>query len=151
MTKELYVGHLSDSTTEEDIRNLFAVMGEVTSVHLIVDKETREFKRCGYVRMSPGVDLKEVAETLDGAFLIDRVITVSIARPQKPGLSTGKTVRTRGAVNAPAAKPTVERERPASKYQAKPKPGGEQRPSAGPSRRSGGSTTGSGSRKGQKS
>lgn len=150
MTKELYVGHLSDSTTEEDIRNLFEVMGEVTSIHLIVDKETREFKRCGYVRMASGVDLNEVAETLDGAFLIDRVITVSIARPQKPGMSTGKTVRTRGVVNAPAAKPAAERERPASKYQGKTRPGGQQRAGAGPSRRSGGSSTGSTPRKGPK-
>jgi RNA recognition motif-containing protein len=87
MAKELYVGHLSEETTEEDLRRLFSVMGTVTSVHLIIDPETREFKRCGYVRMAADVDLKEVVETLDGAFLVDRVITVSIARPQKPGMS----------------------------------------------------------------
>jgi RNA recognition motif-containing protein len=87
MARELYVGHISDSATEEDIRKLFSVVGPVTSVHLIIDPETREFKRCGYVRMAPGVDLKEAVETLDEALLIDQVITVSIARPQKPGMS----------------------------------------------------------------
>ena len=87
MAKELYVGHLSDDVTEEDLRKLFSVMGTVTSVHLIIDPETREFKRCGYVRMAADVDPKEVAETLDGTYLLDRVITVSIARPQKPGMS----------------------------------------------------------------
>jgi len=147
MTKELYVGHLSDSATEEDVRNLFAVMGEVTSVHLIVDKETREFKRCGYVRMSSGVDLNEVAETLDGAFLIDRVITVSIARPQKPGLSTGKTIRTRGAVAPPAAKPASSDRRSTSSYQGKQKPGAQQTTGAGPKQRGGNSSPG-GRRKG---
>ncbi|HEX9079787.1 MAG TPA: RNA-binding protein [Desulfuromonadaceae bacterium] len=83
MAKELYVGHLSPETTEADLRRLFSVMGTVTSVHLITDTETREFKRCGYVRMAADVDPKEVAETLDGAYLIDREIVVSIARPQK--------------------------------------------------------------------
>jgi RNA recognition motif-containing protein len=94
MSKELYVGHISDNASEEDLRKLFSVMGTVTSVHLIVDPETNEFKHCGYVRMASGIDLKEVAETLDGALLVDRVITVSIARPQKPGMSkSGRTGR----------------------------------------------------------
>ena len=87
MAKELYIGHISDKATEQDIRKLFSVVGTVTSVHLIIDPETREFKRCGYVRMAADVDPKEAVETLDGALLIDRVITVSIARPQKPGMS----------------------------------------------------------------
>ena len=87
MSKEIYVGHISESATEEDVRKLFSVMGTVTSVHLIINPETGEFKRCGYVRMTSGVNLDEVVETLDGAYLIDREIVVSIARPQKPGMS----------------------------------------------------------------
>jgi RNA recognition motif-containing protein len=87
MAKELYVGHISENAHEEDIRKLFSVMGTVTSVHLIIDPDTGEFKRCGYVRMAADVDLNEVVETLDGAYLVDQVITVSIARPQKPGMS----------------------------------------------------------------
>jgi RNA recognition motif-containing protein len=87
MAKEIYVGHISENATEEDVWKLFSVMGTVTSVHLIIDPETGEFKRCGYVRMAAGVDLAEVVETLDGAYLVDREIVVSIARPQKPGMS----------------------------------------------------------------
>ncbi|MBI5483678.1 MAG: RNA-binding protein [Deltaproteobacteria bacterium] len=83
MAKELYVGHISEQATEDDLRKLFSLMGPVTSVHLIVDQETGEFKRCGYVRMLAEVDLKEVVETLDGTWLIDRCIVVSIAKPQK--------------------------------------------------------------------
>lgn len=83
MAKELYVGHISEQATEEDLRKLFEIMGVVTSVHLIVDEQTGEFKRCGYVRMLSEVDLKEVVETLDGTYLIDRCIVVSIAVPQK--------------------------------------------------------------------
>ncbi len=83
MAKELYVGHISEQATEEDLRKLFELMGVVTSVHLIVDEQTGEFKRCGYVRMLTEVNLNEVVETLDGTYLIDRCIVVSIAVPQK--------------------------------------------------------------------
>ena len=87
MAKEIYVGHISENATEEDVWKLFSVMGTVTSVHLIIDPETGEFKRCGYVRMQSGINLEEVVETLDGTYLVDREIVVSIARPQKPGMS----------------------------------------------------------------
>ena len=82
MSKELYVGSISTSATEEDLRKLFSVIGTVTSVHLITDKETGEFKRCGYVRMATEDEAKEAVTDLDGALLIDTVITVSKARPQ---------------------------------------------------------------------
>lgn len=87
MTKELFVAHISDNATEEDVWKLFSVMGDVKSVRLIIDPETGEFKKCGYVRMAVDIDLKEVVETLDGALLIDRVISVSVARPKEPGKS----------------------------------------------------------------
>jgi RNA recognition motif-containing protein len=83
MAKELYVGHISEQATEEDLRKLFEIMGVVTSVHLIVDDATGEFKRCGYVRMLSEVNLDEVVETLDGTYLVDRCIVVSIAKAQK--------------------------------------------------------------------
>lgn len=111
MAKELYVGHISESATEEDIVRLFSVMGKVTSVHLIIDPETREFKRCGYVRMSSEVDPNEVVETLDGALLLDRQITVSIARPKKPGMGksgppwqTGGRKKPAGASGGPRSR-----------------------------------------------
>lgn len=126
MAKELYVGHLSELTTEEDLRKLFSVMGVVTSVHLITDAETGEFKRCGYVRMLSNVNLNEVVESLDGVYLIDRIITVSIAKPQKdrpvksaagsrPWLKGPKTGA--AADGRPAAK-TVKR--PSARPDAKP-------------------------------
>jgi RNA recognition motif-containing protein len=83
MSKELYIGSLSYETTEYDIEKLFSVSGRVTSVHLIVDLKTGEFKGCGYVRMSTEAEAKDAIDSLDGAILIDRKITVALARPQK--------------------------------------------------------------------
>lgn len=84
MKKELYVGSISARATEEDIRHLFSISGTVTSIHLIRDAQTGEFKGCGYVRMATPEQTKDAVETLDGALLIDKVLTVSIARPQPP-------------------------------------------------------------------
>jgi RNA recognition motif-containing protein len=107
MAKELYVGHISEQATEEDLRKLFEVMGVVTSVHLIVDQDTGEFKRCGYVRMLSEVDLNEVVETLDGTWLVDRCIVVSIAKPQKDRPAKTPFVRRKplGAPRTAAATP----------------------------------------------
>jgi RNA recognition motif-containing protein len=83
MAKELYVGSLSYDVTEYDIEKLFSVSGRVTSIHLITDPKTGEFKGCGYVRMSTEAEAKDAIQSLDGALLIDRKITVSMANPQK--------------------------------------------------------------------
>lgn len=110
MAKELYVGHISEQATEEDLRKLFEIMGVVTSVHLIVDEQTGEFKRCGYVRMLSEVDLDEVVETLDGTYLIDRCIVVSIAKPQKDRPAKSPYVKRKplaGARPASSARPAA--------------------------------------------
>lgn len=117
MAKELYVGHISEQATEDDLRKLFSLMGPVTSVHLIVDQDTGEFKRCGYVRMLSEVNLEEVVETLDGTYLIDRCIVVSIAKPQKdrPPKTAGIRRKPTGGPRPAAARD----ERPAGAGSAK--------------------------------
>ncbi|MBJ6752263.1 RNA recognition motif domain-containing protein [Geomonas anaerohicana] len=81
--KELYVGSLSYDVTEYELQKLFAVSGTVTSMHLIRDPETGQFKGCGYVRMSTEAEARDAIDSLDGAWLIDKHITVSYANPQK--------------------------------------------------------------------
>jgi RNA recognition motif-containing protein len=108
--KELYVGSLSFDVTEYDLEKLFAVSGTVTSVHLICDNKTGEFKGCGYVRMSTEAEAKDAIASLDGAMLIDRRITVSIANPQKtkaPGGYKGKAPATGEAPARSSAKPAA--------------------------------------------
>jgi RNA recognition motif-containing protein len=83
MGKELYVRHISDKATENDLRKLFSVAGTVASVHLITDPETDQFKGCAFVKMATDNEAQEAITTLDGALLINRVIMVGQARPQK--------------------------------------------------------------------
>lgn len=96
MSKELYVGNLPYETNEEDLKRLFSVAGNVTSVHIITDPETGESKGCAYVRMASAEEAGEAIESLDEALVGARMITVSIARPQKqpqkrPGGYKGKS------------------------------------------------------------
>ncbi|GFO67448.1 hypothetical protein GMLC_10270 [Geomonas limicola] len=115
MSKELYVGHLSYDATEWELERLFSVSGRVTSIHLITDPVTGQFKGCGYVRMSTEAEAKDAILSLDGARFLDSTITVSEARPQKQvnaGGYKGKSPRPPqaaggrgGAPKSSAAKP----------------------------------------------
>jgi len=84
MSKDLYVRNISPEATEDDLRKLFAVSGKVTYVHMVKDAKTGEFVGCAFVKMSSEAEAKDAIVTLDGALLINRIILVSAARPQKP-------------------------------------------------------------------
>ena len=129
MSKELYIGSLSYEATEYDIEKLFSVSGRVTSVHLICDNKTGEFKGCGYVRMSSEAEAKDAINSLDGAMLIDRRITVSEANPQKQKTQAGGykgklsgTPRVGGSTKEAASKPGLSKK--ATPKTAATKPGG---------------------------
>lgn len=84
MRRELYVGSLPYSTTEDDLRRLFSVAGTVQSVHLITDPVNGSSKGCGYVKMTTVSEAVEAINCLDGALVEGRIIAVSEAREQKP-------------------------------------------------------------------
>lgn len=76
MGVEIYVGQLSGTVTEDEVRKLFSVSGTVTSVHLVKDPASGEFRGCGYVRMSTEDEAGEAIGLLNGALLGDRLIVV---------------------------------------------------------------------------
>jgi RNA recognition motif-containing protein len=79
---EIYVGHIAGTVTETEVRSLFSVAGTVTSVHLVVDPASGEFRGCGYVRMSTEEEAREALDLLNGAMLGDRQIVVKAAPPK---------------------------------------------------------------------
>jgi RNA recognition motif-containing protein len=88
MGVEIYVGHLCGTVTEDEVRNLFSVAGTVTSVHLVTDPGSGEYRGCGYVRMSTEDEAREAVDLLNGAMLGDRLIVVKAA-PPKNGKKAG--------------------------------------------------------------
>jgi RNA recognition motif-containing protein len=89
MGVEIYVGHISGTVTEDEVRKLFSVAGTVTSVHLVIEPGTGEHRGCGYVRMSTEDEAEEAVGLLNGAMLGDRLIVVKEA-PKKYGKKIGR-------------------------------------------------------------
>jgi len=81
MGKKLYVGNLSYSTTEDDLRDSFAKIGEVASAKLIIDPTNGRSKGFGFVEMATDEDAQKAISTLNGTMLHDRTINVNEARP----------------------------------------------------------------------
>ncbi len=76
MGVEVFIGQLSETVTEEEIRKLFTVAGTVQSVHLVKNSGSGDLRGCGYVRMSTEDEAIEAIGLLNGALLGDRQITV---------------------------------------------------------------------------
>ncbi len=87
MAKKLYVGNLSYSTHEQDLREAFSKIGEVVSATLITDQATGRSKGVGVVEMATDEDAQKAIATLNGTTFMERTITVSEARPktERPG------------------------------------------------------------------
>ena len=87
MSKKLYVGNLSFSTTESDLKELFGQTGAVETVRIITDRDTGRSKGFGFVEMQDGGD-KAIAE-INGKDFKGRALTVNEARPMSPRDSRG--------------------------------------------------------------
>ena len=61
--KKLYVGNLAFSTTESDLREMFAPYGTVESASLVTDRDTGRSRGFGFVEMS--IDM-EAASAISG-------------------------------------------------------------------------------------
>src|SRR5512143_2143000 len=89
MAKKLYVGNLSYSTHDEELREAFSKIGEVVSVTLITDQATGRSKGFGFVEMASDEDAEKAISTMNGTSFMDRTITVNEARPKTEGGRSG--------------------------------------------------------------
>jgi cold-inducible RNA-binding protein len=80
-SKNLYVGNLPFTTTEQDLSQLFGQYGTVTKTQVIMDRETGRSRGFGFVEMSSGTD--EAIAALNGAEYQGRRLTVNEARPRE--------------------------------------------------------------------
>jgi RNA recognition motif-containing protein len=83
METKLYVGNLSYSTTEEDLRTLFAQAGTVTTVTMIKDRDTGRSKGFAFVEMGTQVEAQQAISRFNGTQMQDRALTVNLARPRE--------------------------------------------------------------------
>lgn len=80
MSKKIYVGNLSFSTTEEELTSLFEQIGSIESVSIITDRDTGRSKGFGFVSMNDEEAEKAIA-AFNGKDFGGRALTVNEARP----------------------------------------------------------------------
>jgi RNA recognition motif-containing protein len=83
MATRIYVGGLPYSATEEDLQNLFATHGTVSSVSVITDRYTGQAKGFGFVEMSTDAEAQKAINTLNGTLMGGRSLTVNEAKPRE--------------------------------------------------------------------
>ena len=76
----IYVGNLHYGISEDELQTLFGEYGEVTSVKIIIDKNTGKSKGFGFVVMTEEQDAKQPMEALNGLDLKGRNLKVNLAR-----------------------------------------------------------------------
>lgn len=83
MSKKIYVGNLSYSTTEETLRNQFSQFGEVETVTIIMDKITNRSKGFGFVEMTDDEAARDAISTLNLKDIDGRKVRVNEAEERK--------------------------------------------------------------------
>ncbi len=89
MEVKLYVGNLSYSTTDEELRTLFAQAGTVASVAIIKDRDTGQSKGFAFIEMSSQAEAQKAISMFNAYQLGERSLTVNMARPREERSSGG--------------------------------------------------------------
>ncbi len=81
----IFVSSLSFKAKKEDLAQLFAPYGEVTSSRIILNRETRRSKGYGFVEMLNEEEGNAAIAALNGTEHMGRIINVALAnnRPEQ--------------------------------------------------------------------
>lgn len=85
---DIYVGNLPYDTTDQDLQELFAQHGQVTSARVVMDKMTGRAKGFGFVEMPDRAEAEKAIQATNGASLNGRPLRVNESQP-KPRESRG--------------------------------------------------------------
>ena len=88
MAKRLFIGGLPFSSTEDELKTIFAQAGTVVSATIIIDKFSGRSKGFGFVEMSTDEEATKAIETLNNTELGGRKLIVAEAKPteeRRPG------------------------------------------------------------------
>jgi RNA recognition motif-containing protein len=79
----IFVGSLSFETSEQDLRKEFELYGEVSSVKIIMDRETRKPRGFAFVEMPSREEALAAISGLNGKDLRGQSIKVNEAKPKE--------------------------------------------------------------------
>lgn len=87
--KNIFVGNLDFSTTESELRSLFASYGTVDRVSIVTDRDTGRSRGFGFVEMSVNAEGQNAISELDGREWNGRALKVNEALPKGEGGNRG--------------------------------------------------------------
>lgn len=85
----IYVGNLSWNLKDQDLQDLFASHGEVSSAKIVLDKFTNRSKGFGFVEMTNDDEAQAAITALNGTEVDGRNIVVNESRPKPEGSGGG--------------------------------------------------------------
>ena len=100
MEVKLYVGNLSYSTSEDELRTLFAQAGTVVSVAVIKDRDTGSSKGFAFVEMTTQAEAQSAITKFHNYQLGERPLTVNMAKPREERSGGGGGYRSSGGGNS---------------------------------------------------
>jgi cold-inducible RNA-binding protein len=89
MPSKLYVGNLAYSVSNDDLRDLFAQVGQVQSASVITDKFSGQSKGFGFVEMTTAEEVANAIKQFNDTELKGRNIKVNEAKPRESGFGGG--------------------------------------------------------------
>ena len=82
---KIYVGNCSFDVTEQQLRDVFATYGEVSSVNVITDRDTGRPRGFAFVEMSDSSAAQAAIRGVNGTDLGGRTLNVNEAKPRTGG------------------------------------------------------------------
>jgi len=79
----IYVGNLSYGMSEDELRDAFGAFGEVSSVKILMDRETGRSRGFGFVEMPNQGDGEKAIAQLNGKEVGGRPLRINEARPRE--------------------------------------------------------------------
>ena len=79
----IYVGNLSYAMSESELRDAFGAFGEVSSVKILIDRETGRSRGFGFVEMPNQSEAETAIIQLNGKELGGRALRINEARPRE--------------------------------------------------------------------
>lgn len=79
----IFVGNLNFQTTEEQLQDLFAPLGEVSSIKIITDKFTGRSRGFAFVEMPDQAQAENAVSNLNNYMLNSRPLVVNEAKPRE--------------------------------------------------------------------
>ncbi len=87
--KNIFVGNLDITTTEDELRHLFRAYGTVATVTLVCDRDTSIPRGFGFVEMTTDSEADAAIEALNGTILGGRSLSINEARQKLESNGTG--------------------------------------------------------------